>query len=522
MITLSQPKQGKGVLNVDILSKIRRWYYRDQLSLREITRRTGFSRNTIRRYLRNETVEPLYLRRQTTSKLDAYADKLAQWLESNACASRKQRRTVKQLHADLCALGFEGSYDRVAKFVQKWRQEQQEQTKTAGKHTYIPLKFLPGEAFQFDWSEDWAEIAGERVKLQIAHVKLSYSRAFWVRAYWQQTHEMLFDAHYHAFTAWGGIPERGIYDNMKTAVDKVQKGKLRVINSRFSAMLSHYLFEADFCNPASGWEKGQVEKNVQDARHRIWQKVPPHNSLESLNQWLSDSCRVLWDEILHPTEPLPISAMLEKERPQLMPVGHAFDGYIEHAKRVSTTSLITFERNRYSVPATFANRPVSLHVYPDRLVVIAENQRIAEHTRLFNRQHLPGKTVYDWRHYLSVLKRKPGALRNGEPFIELPQAFKHLQTILLKRTGGDREMVDVLALVLLHEEQAVLTAVEMALETGAPSKNMVMNILSRLVDSAPVPPVEVPNQLTLKREPIANLKRYDKLLVSEAGGEHVD
>ena len=125
-------------------------------------------------------------------------------------------------------------------------------------------------AFQFDWSEDWAVIGGERTKRQVAHFKLSHSRAFVVRAYPLQTHELLFDAHNRAFEVFGGVPRRGIYDNMKTAVDRVRRGKERDVNARFSAMVSHYLFEAEFCNPASGWEKGQVKKNVRDARHRLW------------------------------------------------------------------------------------------------------------------------------------------------------------------------------------------------------------------------------------------------------------
>lgn len=503
------------MLNVAILSKIRRWYYRDQLSIREITRRTGFSRNTVRHYLRNEIVEPVYPQRLTSSKLDAFADKLTQWLVDEARAPRKQRRTVKQMHADLCALGFDGSYDRVAVFARHWRRQQLEQKQAVSKHTYIPLQFAPGEAFQFDWSEDWAVIGGERVKLQIAHFKLSYSRAFFVRAYWLQTHEMLFDAHYHAFVVWDGIPQRGIYDNMKTAVDKVGRGKLRDVNARFKAMVSHYLFDAEFCNPAAGWEKGQIEKNVQDARRRLWQKVPPQPSLAALNQWLAERCSSLWQEISHPTEAMTIAEALAQEHRHLMPVGRPFDGYVGHPKRISPTCLVTFERNRYSVPSSFANRPVSLHVYPDRLTVVAENQVIAEHARLFNRHHRQGMTVYDWRHYLSVLQRKPGALRNGIPFAELPDAFKVLQGILLKRTGGDREMADVLALVLLHEEQEVLAAVELALETGAPSKQMVMNLLSRLTEDAPIPPVEIPAALVLQVEPLANVARYDSLLKVE-------
>jgi hypothetical protein len=195
-----------------------------------------------------------------------------------------------------------------------------------------------------------------------------------------------------------------------------------------------------------------------------------------------------------------------------MQVGQAFDGYVENTKRVSPTCLVTFERNRYSVPASFANRAVSLKVYPGRLVFVAEGQVIAEHERRIDRSHsTPGSTYYDWRHYLAVLQRKPGALRNGAPFAEFPEAFKKLQARLLKHTGGDREMVEVLALVLLHDEQAVLTAVELALESGVPSKQTILNILSRLLDAAPVPPIEAPAAIVLNIEPQANVGRYDTL-----------
>jgi transposase len=184
-------------------------------------------------------------------------------LRQEAGKSRKQKRTVKQLHADPVALGYDGSYNRVAAFARDWKAARQQEQQTCGRGVFVPLAFLPGEAFQFDWSEDWAVIAGERTKLQVAHFKLSCSRAFFLRAYPQQTHEMLFDAHNHAFRVLGGVPRRGIYDNMRTAVDKIGRGKERQVNARFSAMVSHFLFEAEFCNPASGWEKGQIEKNVR-------------------------------------------------------------------------------------------------------------------------------------------------------------------------------------------------------------------------------------------------------------------
>jgi hypothetical protein len=141
---------------------------------------------------------------------------------------------------------------------------------------------------------------------------------------------------------------------MKTAVDRVGPGKVREVNARFSAMVSHYLFDAEFCNVASGWEKGQIEKNVQDSRHRVWQKVPAFGSLAALNDWLADQCVLLWQQTRHPEQDMTIWDAWSAERPHLMPVGQPFDGFVEHTKRVSPSCLVTFERNRYSVPASFA------------------------------------------------------------------------------------------------------------------------------------------------------------------------
>ena len=497
-----------------LLSVIRRWAFRDQLSIREIARRTGLSRNTIRKYLRSDVVEPKFKVPDRPSKLDAFADKLSAWLKIEASRPRKQKRTLKQLHADLVALGFDGSYSRVAAFAREWKEDRQRDQQTVGRGAFVPLVFQPGEAFQFDWSEDWAIIGGERIKLQVAHIKLSYSRAFLVRAYLLQTHEMLFDAHAQAFRVFGGVPRRGIFDNMKTAVDRVLVGKGRQVNARFLAMASHYLFDAEFCNPASGWEKGQVEKNVQDARHRLWQPMPSFPTLEALNEWLEGRCKALWREIPHGRQPGTIADAWASETTALMPVSRPFDGFVEYSKRVSPTCLVHLERNRYSVPASFANRPVSLRVYPERVVIVAEGQVLCEHHRIIERSHRShGQTVYDWRHYLAVVQRKPGALRNGAPFADLPQAFKSLQQHLLKRPGGDREMVEILSLVLHHDEQAVLCAVELALGAGAPTKTHILNLLHRLVDgkSPAPPPIEAPQALSLSREPRADVQRYDAL-----------
>lgn len=182
-----------------LLRVIRLLALRRKMPLREIARRTGLSRNTIKKYLRAGIVEPQFQSLDRPSKLDPFAEKLSGWLVTELRKSRKERRTAKQMHADLVKLGFDESYERVAAFVREWKGERQRATHTTDRGTFVPLVFQPGEAFQFDWSEDWAYVGGERIKLQVAHMKLSHSRAFLVRAYLLQTHEMLFDAHWHGF-----------------------------------------------------------------------------------------------------------------------------------------------------------------------------------------------------------------------------------------------------------------------------------------------------------------------------------
>jgi len=372
----------------------------------------------------------------------------------------------------------------------------------------VPLKFELGEAFQFDWSEEGLVVGGIYRRMQVSHMKLCASRAFWLVAYPSQGHEMLFDAHTQSFAALGGIARRGIYDNMKTAVDKVLKGKGRVVNARFAVMCGHYLFDADFCNVASGWEKGVVEKNVQDSRRRIWLDAQKQRfgSFAELNAWLGARCRALWSEIRHPEYPqLSVAEMLEQERAEMMPMPTAFDGYVEKSAKVSSTCLVSVARNRYSVPCELAGQRVSTRLYPNQISVVAGDALVARHDRVSDR----GQTCYDWQHYITLLERKPGALRNGAPFVDMPESLKQLKLGLMRHAGGDRIMAQVLAAVPTAGLAAVLVAVELVIESGALSAEHVLNVLARL-NASPMPAC-VETSLLLKEAPRADTARYDSL-----------
>ena len=177
----------------------------------------------------------------------------------------------------------------------------------------------------------------------------------------------------------------------------------------------------------------KVEQNAQDSRHRLWQPMPEFPDLVALNAWLERRCQELWHEIPHGALPGSVADVWTEEPTTLMQLPPAFDGFVAHSKRVSPTCLISFERNRWSVSASFANRPVSLRVCPDRLVIAAEGQTLYDHERLIQRSHKQlARTIYDSRHYPAVLQRKPSALRNGAPFVELPASFKQLQDQMLR------------------------------------------------------------------------------------------
>jgi hypothetical protein len=339
-------------------------------------------------------------------------------------------------------------------------------------------------------------------------MKLCASRAFWLVAYPSQGHEMLFDAHTRSFAALGGVARRGIYDNMRTAVDKVKRGKGRTVNARFAVMCAHYLFDADFCNVASGWEKGVVEKNVQDSRRRIWIDAQSRkwSSFEDLNAWLGQRCRALWSEIRHPDyKQFSVLEMLEQERTELMPMPTVFDGYIERSAKVSSTCLVAVARNRYSVPCELAGKQVSTRLYPNRVEIANDEAIVASHERLANR----GGICYDWQHYIALIQRKPGALRNGAPFADMPAPLLRLRQGLLRHDGGDKIMAQVLNSVLSHGLEDVLVAVELVIESGVLSTEHVLNVLARL-NAAPVPE-SVQSSLPLKEAPVANTGRYDSL-----------
>lgn len=501
---------------METIRKIRCAYHRDKRSIRQIAKDFHLSRNTVRKVIRGDATEFTYDRtEQPRPKLAPYEAMLLEQLEADDIKPNRERRTAIVLYEELQRQGFEGGYDTIRRYVQRWRK------KASGSNTeaYIPQSFDPGEAFQFDWSHEFVELGGTVHKVKVAHFRLCYSRMLFCMAYHRESLEMVLDAHIRAFEFFGGSCRKGIYDNLKTVVTKVLMGKERTFNRRFQNLASHYLFEPVACTPAAGWEKGQVESQVKFIRQRLFVPRPKFADIEELNQWLSDRCRTLAAAHKHPEfKDRTVSEYFDIERDKLMPVRSPFDGYREVPVRVSPTSLVSYDRNRYSVDVCSVGKTVMLRAYAGRIVIVHEGLTVGDHRRQFGRD----KVIYDPWHYVDALQYKPGALRNGAPFKEwaLPEPLVSMRQALSRRPGGDRQFVGILGSISTYGLEAVTIACTEALASGAASKDVVLNILSRTQDAPEVSELDALSYLPeLKAPPIADCERYDNLLT---GGLYVE
>jgi hypothetical protein len=297
---------------------------------------------------------------------------------------------------------------------------------------------------------------------------------------------------------------------MKTAVETIFVGRERAYNRRFLQMCGHYLVDPVACTPASGWEKGQVENQVGLVRERFFTPRLRVKSYEELNVWLLDQCVAYAKAHHHPElRDRTVWEMFEAERPSLVPYAGRFDGFHAVPASVSKTCLVRFDNNKYSVAANAVGRPVEIRAYADRIELRQSGRPVGEHRRCFGRD----QTVFDPWHYVPVLARKPGALRNGAPFKDwvLPAGLERIRRKLAGSADDDHQMVDILTAVLSDGLPAVEAACLEALREGVHSADVVINILARR--RQPVPPITImtPDALRLRHAPAADCDRYDRL-----------
>jgi hypothetical protein len=330
---------------------------------------------------------------------------------------------------------------------------------------FVPLSQPPGEA-QFDFGEATVEIAGERVKAALAVMTLPYSDAFLVSAYPRECTETFQAGHVAAFSYFGGVPTKTAYDNTSIAVSKII-GTERKLTTEFLRLESHYLFTHRFCRVARGNEKGHVENLVGYGRRNFLVPVPSFSTFSELNAHLEERCRV---DLARRTRGHGASKAerLEHDREAMLALpGVTFEPRRIEARRANSLSLVRFDTNDYSVPTAFAHHELTVTGGIEELAISSGPELVATHCRHWGREH----TIYDPRHYLALLERKPGALDFARPLEhwELPDCFALLRRRLEAGLGspGTREFIKVLRLLEHTTLPALTGAVEAALSIGA-------------------------------------------------------
>ncbi len=497
---------------IEVVDKdiIRRLHHVQGWSERRIARELGFARDTVRKYLREESdTVPRYRLRKPRIKpvSDAVLPLLRQWLAEDAEQPRKQRRTAYRMW---CLLrdehGFTGAESTVRHAVRELKGSQ--------RPVFVPLAFDPGERAEVDWGTAQVILNGEMTTAHLFCARLRYSGMPFVMAFPHEQQEAFFEGHCRAFEHWGGVPKRVVYDNLTTAVQHVLAGHGRIEQQAFVTLRMHYLYEAVFCNVASGHEKGGVECLVGTIRRRYLAPIPTVASWTELNDYLWQCCQREADE----TRPGLSSSVGERwieERAHLLPLPtRPFEAARRVTVTASKTAEVRFATNRYSVPVANAYQTLVLKADVDTVRIYQQTTLLAEHARCYGRH----QTISNWRHYLPLLAKKPGAvpfaaaLRTGE----LAPVFERFREGLCDRQAdGNRAFVRLLELCVQHPVALVTQAVTEAVARGAfqveAVEQMLLGWLRPVPEAVPLSAERYPEYATLQLAPVS-LAGYDRLL----------
>jgi transposase len=501
------------MISVEQHETIRRLYYLEQQSGRQIAQTLGISRHSVAKALESE-VAPTYTltKPREAPQLGAYKARMDELLTANRRMPKKQRYTAHKIFQILQTEGYTGSESSVQGYAVDWRKAHRRPA------TFLPLEFEPGQDGQVDWGEAQASIAGVQQTVQIFVMRLSYSRRSFVMAFPAQKQEAFFEGHVHAFEHFGGVPHRLSYDNLKAAVRTLVEGRVREEQRAFIAFRSYYLFGSHFCTPGQGHEKGGVEHSVGFSRRNFMVPIPQVASFEELNGYLLGECQRDDVRIVH-GQKVSIGQAWQEERPLLRSLPtRPFACCVTRQASLTPYSQVIYETNRYSVPVEKARSTLVVKAYPFHVEIFHETDLLARHPRSYERE----QDIFNPLHYLALLAQRPGAFEYARPLKgwrkEWPEAYHRLLATLREKWPEGRGVKEFVRVLRLHQEapaSLIEQAVTQALSYGCAHFDGVSHCLHQLAHpSASVPKWDLSAHPQLDRvgtQPI-DLSCYEQLV----------
>lgn len=507
------------MLSVERRERIRRAYYVEGKSIRQIVSELRHSYGTVR-----DALEQTGVKRYTLTKakkapvLGSYKGRIEQLLTESEAQPRKQRYTSHKIYELLCAEGYRGSESGVRRYIGEWRREQKRPA------VYMPLSFDPGMDAQVDWGEVVVKLGGVETTVELFVMRLCYSRATFAMLFPTQRQECFFAGHVAAFAYFGGVPQRISYDNLKTAVKQVLTGKQRIEQEAFVAFRSHYLFESRYCTPGAGNEKGGVEHGVGYVRRNLLTPLLKGERFADLNQQLAQACEQDAQRTVQ-RQPASVATLWAQERPHLRLLPPAYPCCRTHEVTLTPYSQVVFDSNRYSVPTDRARKQLVLKAYPFAIEILDGHTVLAEHERCYGRN----QDRLNPLHYLPLLAQRPGAFEHSTPIRQWrqqwPVVYEAVLTHLRQQATSDRSVqgeshairtfIEILLLHRTYPAALVEQALQDALHSGLVNREGVLFCLHRRLDPTPtVPPLDLTAYPTLATLtcPKPDLQQFNQLL----------
>jgi len=503
---------------VELFEEIRREYEFGVGTIAGVANKLRVHRRMVREAVGSALPKPRKRTERPRWKMGVAAAFVDQILEADRKAPRKQRHTAHRIWERIRAEMPE--CQMCERTVRQYVRGRKVKLGLVVHDTFVPQSYTWGVEAQVDWYEAYADLSGERTKLQVFSMRSMASGAAFHCAYLHSTQQAFLEAHELAFAYFGGVFGKLRYDNLTSAVKKILRGYQREETARFIAFRSHWRFSSEFCTPAEAHEKGGIEGEVGYFRRNHWVPVPKAIDIGDLNRLLIAGCRMDEQRRIDGRDRT-VGAALLVERDHLLPlVAEGMDLAQTSFPAVNSLGCVKVLTNAYSVPLK-AGTQVHAKVYASAVELWHDGQCVARHERCYGRQ----QQVLDLEHYLDVLSRKPGALAGSRPLEQQrraglwPNSFDEIWQALITRHGkqsGTKQMIDLLKLTKEFGRDRLREAVETALATGCTDVAAVQHLLHADHLNRPVCDAMDIGLLERYHRPLPMMTEYDQLLV--AGG----